>query len=66
MGSTRDYDDLVEALGAYDRSCRAHRLDAWERLTVAADRCGRPAGEPPMTWARGRVAVYQQQQRGGF
>ena len=51
-----DYEDLCEALEAYDVP-RGERN--YEALKRAADACGRGRFDPPLSWSRRRVSTYR-------
>lgn len=54
---------LTQALADYQTTLA--RAD-YVALREAADVCGRPDGEPPLTWAKVRVETYRDQMAGGF
>jgi len=60
-GSLRDYDDLCEALEAYEAApFPAH---GWQmrlgRVALYAHRCGKPGGEATLPWAKRRRETYR-------
>lgn len=60
MSCLRSYDDLCEALEAYEADpCPSQ---GWQtrfgRLALCAFRCGKPDGVPTLPWAQQRVATY--------
>jgi hypothetical protein len=59
-GTLAQYDDLCEALEAYEAApCPS---EGWKprfgRLVLCAFRCGKPDGVATLPWARQRVATY--------
>ncbi len=60
-GSYIEYDDLTQALAAYQAA--PHPVEGWQRrfgrVALAAHRCGKPGGVPTLPWAERRVATYQ-------
>ena len=59
-GHLHDYDDLCEALEAYEADpCPSQ---GWQRrfgrVALCALRCGKPDGVPTLPWAQQRVATY--------
>lgn len=58
-GCLRSYDDLCEALEAYEAHGDAVGWGfRFGVLYDAAERCGRPHGAQLVPWARQRVATY--------
>lgn len=60
-GSIADYDDLTEALAAYNRATLGDHTEQLAVLRLAARRCGWPAGssQSVVYWATRRLATYR-------
>lgn len=64
MSCLRSYDDLCEALEAYEAGWSAtgsmqNQFALYDAVRSAAYRCGAPAGEPVLAFAKRRVATYR-------
>ena len=60
MSCLRSYDDLCEALEAYEAADFDNREDAWLALLRASKRCGLSGNMSVANWARQRVKTYRQ------
>ena len=60
-GSLADYDDLTQALAAYEAACamRGQTARLYGALMDASARCGRPFGTPALGWSTRRVNTYR-------
>lgn len=60
-GSLADYDDLTQALAAYEAGCTfgGQTGPLYGALMDASFRCGRPFGTPALGWSTRRVNTYR-------
>lgn len=60
-GSQAHYDDLSQALAAYEAACAfgGQTAPLYGALMDASSRCGRPFGTPALGWSTRRVNTYR-------